>query len=189
MKRHIFPILMDTTASALFETSVPHGGYKIDRRKDALVPAWPNDDFDMVRPFEDSPCLHRIVADCPPDPEAILRIANHFGLLAAAPESLDLWRHEIRALRSLTVPKLAEKLSSVRFRLVPVEENGAVALRYRATRFLDAIYQRFAEEFSGLIACTKCPALHCNRWFLKSAGRGDRRFCSHPCKMRSWRAG
>ena len=149
--------------------------FKIDRRKDALV--------------KDSPCLHRIVADCPPDPEAILRLANHFGLLTTAPEPLDLWRQEIRILRNLTLPKLAEKLSTARFQLIPVEENGVVVLRYQATRFIDAIYQRFAEELSGLIVCTKCPAPNCGRWFLKSAGRGDRRFCSHPCKMRAWRRG
>ena len=58
-------------------------------------------------------------------------------------------------------------------------------LRYHATRFIDAIYQRFAEEFAGLIQCARCPAPDCGRWFLKSAGRGDRRFCSHPCKMRA----
>jgi len=172
------------TGSGLFETSVPHGGFKIDRRKDALVPTWANDDLNPVRPFEDSPCLHRILADCPLDPEAILKLANYFGLLIVAPEPLDLWRQEIHALRGLTVPKLAGKLSVARFRLVPVEENGAVVLRYRATRFIDAIYQRFAEEFAGVIQCARCPG--CQRWFLKS-GRGDRRFCSHSCKMRAWR--
>jgi hypothetical protein len=151
------------------------------------VPAWANDDCDRVRPFEDSPCLHRVVAESTPDPEAILALANKWGLLTAAPEPLDLWRHEIRVLRSLTVPKLAEKLSAVRFQLVPLQEKGAVVLRYQATRFLDAICQRFAEEFSGLIHCARCPAPGCNRWFLKSSGRGDRRFCSHPCKMRAWR--
>jgi len=87
------------------------------------------------------------------------------------------------------VPKLAGKLSAVRFQLIPVEENGAVVLRYRAARFIDAIYQRFAEEFAGLIQCARCPAPDCGRWFLKSAGRGDRRFCSHPCKMRVLRGG
>lgn len=177
------------TGSGLFETSVPHGGFKIDRRKDTLVPVRANDDLNPVRPFEDSPCLHRIVAECTPDPEAILHLANNFGLLIAAPEPLDLWRQEIRALRGLTMPKLADNLSSIRFRLVPVEENGAVVLRYRAIRFIDAIHQRFAEEFAGLIQCARCPAPNCGQWFLKSTGRGDRRFCSHPCKMRFWRAG
>lgn len=81
--------------------------FKIDRRKDALV--------------KDSPCLHRIVADCPPDPEAILRLANHFGLLTTAPEPLDLWRQEIRILRNLTLPKLAEKLSNGK---IPVDSGG-----------------------------------------------------------------
>ena len=28
-------------------------------------------------------------------------------------------------------------------------------LRYHATRFIDAIYQRFAEEFAGLIQCAR----------------------------------
>ncbi len=174
-------------ASFDFQTSIPDGGFKIDRRKDALVPMWTNADLTPARPFEDSPCLHRILADCPTGPDSILKLANHFGLLTVAPEPLDLWRQEIRTLRSLTVPKLAEKLSAAGFRLVPVEENGAVVLRYRATRLIDALYQRFAEEFSGLIQCARCPAPNCARWFLKSAGRGDRRFCSHPCKMRAFR--
>jgi hypothetical protein len=178
---------MDSTASARFETLVPHGGFKIDRRKGVVVPAWDNDDLERVRPFEDSPCLHRVVAALDADADSILGMANKFGLLTTAPEPLDLWRQEIRILRKLTVPKLAEKLAAARFQLVPVEENGALVLRYRATRFLDAIYQRFAEEFAGLIHCAQCPAPNCGRWFLKSAGRGDRRFCSHPCKMRAWR--
>jgi hypothetical protein len=187
MKRHIFPIRMNT-GSGRFENSVPHGGFKIDRRKDALVPMWADDDLNLVRPFEDSPCLHRVVANMQTDADSILTMANKFGLLIAAPESLDLWRQEIRTLRNLKLPKLAEKLSAVRFRLVPVEENGAVVLRYSASRFIDAIHQRFAEEFAGLIQCARCPAPNCGRWFLKSDGRGDRRFCSHPCKMRAWRA-
>ena len=119
---------------------------------------------------------------------SILTMANKFGLLTTAPELLDFWRQEIRTLRNLRLPKLAEKLSAARFRLVPVEENGGVVLRYHATRLIDAIYQRFAEEFAGLIQCARCPAPNCGRWFLKSACRGDRRFCSHPCKMRAWRA-
>ncbi len=56
-----------------------------------------------------------------------------------APEPLDLWQQEIRILSGLTVPELAGKLSVVRFQLIPVEENGAVVLRYRAMRFIDAI--------------------------------------------------
>ena len=122
------------------------------------MPAWADNDLDVIRPFEDAPCLHRIIAECPRDPDSILKLANHFGLLTAAPEPLDLWRQEIHTLRALTVPKLAEKLSAARFRLVPVEENGAVVLRYRTTRLIDAIYQRFPEEFSGLIQCARCPA-------------------------------
>jgi len=150
-----------------------------------------NDDLDTVRPFEDAPCLHHRIADCKPDPEAIRALANKWGLLTAAAsksaEPLDLWRETIRTLRHPTVPKLAEKLQSARFQLIASPENGAVVVRYRAIRFLDAIYQRFAEEQAGLIHCARCPAPGCGRWFLKSAGREDRKFCSHPCKMRAFR--
>ena len=80
------------TGSGWFENSVPHGGFKIDRRKDALVPMWADDDLNPVRPFEDSPCLHRVVANMQTDADSILTMANKFGLLIAAPEPLDLWR-------------------------------------------------------------------------------------------------
>ena len=48
------------------------------------------------------------------------------------------------------------------------------ALRYRPARLIDAIWQRFAEEIAGMIACARCPAPKCGRWFLKSDGRNDR---------------
>jgi hypothetical protein len=159
-----------------------------------LPPGWlylyiSNDDLDTVRPFEDAPCLHHRIADCKPDPEAILQLANSYGLLTAAPEPLDLWRETIRTLRNPSASKLAEKLQSARFQLIASPENGAVVLRYRSTRFIDAIYQRFAEELSGLIACTKCPAPNCGRWFLKSAGRGDSKVLFSPLQNESVSAG
>ena len=104
---------MDTTSSGLFQTEVPNGGFKIDRRKDALIQTWANDDLDVIRPFEDSPCLHRVLAESKPDPEAILALANKWGLLTTAPEPLEVWRQEIRTLRSLTVPKLERRVTLV----------------------------------------------------------------------------
>jgi hypothetical protein len=202
------------TGSALLETWIPHGGFKIDRRQH-LVPAhllstWTDKDLIPARPFEDQPCFHRVLAGCPPDPAAILRLANLYGLLFASGKSLnggeplDLWRREIWALVRFSElldkgkdggkdggkasdqlsRKLAEKLATVRFQLA-VPDGGRFLLRYRAARLIDAVWQRFAEELAGLIACARCP--ECQRWFLKSAGRGDRRFCSHSCKMRAWR--
>ncbi len=63
------------------------------------------------------------------------------------------------------------------------------ALRYRPSRLSDAIWQRFAEEIAGIITCARCPAPKCGRWFLRSAGRSDRQYCSHACQMRAWRSG
>jgi hypothetical protein len=147
-------------------------------------------------------------AGCPPDPEAILRLANLYGLLSASGKSLNggeplsLWRSEIWALRGFSElldkgkdggkasdqlnRKLAEKLTAVRFQLA-VPDGGRFLLRYRPPRLIDAVWQRFAEESAGLLACARCPG--CQRWFLKRASRGDRRFCSHSCKMRAWRQG
>ena len=67
--------------------------------------------------------------------------------------------------------------------------TGTLAeLCYRPSRLIDAIWQRFAEEIAGIITCSKCPAPKCGRWFLRSAGRGDRKYCCHACQMRVWRA-
>jgi hypothetical protein len=56
-------------------------------------------------------------------------------------------------------------------------------------RLIDAIWQRFTEEIAGMIACARCPAPKCGRWFPRSDGRGDRQFCCHACQMRAWRSG
>jgi hypothetical protein len=70
-------------------------------------------------PCARQPCLHRLLAECPPDAEGILRFAGRYGLLtvtvsrvaepgrvvqadALPPEPLDIWRRDIRALRAYT---------------------------------------------------------------------------------------
>ncbi|MCZ2155098.1 MAG: hypothetical protein LC114_14570 [Bryobacterales bacterium] len=53
---------------------------------------------------------------------------------------------------------------------------------------IDAIWQQFAREVAGVIRCAKCPASDCGRWFLRSASRADRQYCSHACHMRRLRA-
>lgn len=81
-------------------------------------------------------------------------------------------------------------MTGARFDLIPSPDGDhRFAIGYRPLRLIDALWQRLAEETAGRIACSKCPAPQCGRWFLRSAGRGDRQFCSHPCQLRAWRAG
>jgi hypothetical protein len=42
----------------------------------------------------------------------------------------------------------------------------------------DATRQQFAREAASIIQCARCPAPHCGRWFLRSASRKDRQYCS-----------
>jgi hypothetical protein len=89
-----------------------------------------------------------------------------------------------RLTREHLAKRVTEKMAGARFELIAEPD---FALRCRPARLIDALWQRVAEEISGLITCAKCPG--CGNWFLHSAGRSDRRFCSHPCQMRGWRAG
>ena len=92
----------------------------------------------------------------------------------------------LRQGRDFLARKLAEKMAGARFELVvaPDGDEDQFVIRYRPMRLIDAIWQRFAEEISGVITCAKCPAPKCGRWFPRSAGRSDRMFCSHACQMR-----
>jgi hypothetical protein len=117
------------TGSELVETWIPVSGFKIERRRvrtqdggatvtECLVPKWEIDDLMPDHPCARQPCLHRIVADCPPERQPILGLAGIYGLLtvsltrtpepgkpvpasALAPEPLDLWRREIRELKAV----------------------------------------------------------------------------------------
>lgn len=86
---------------------------------------------------------------------------------------------------------MTERLARVRFDLTvsPEGENDHFGIRYHPATLIGALRQRFAEEIAGVITCAKCPAPACSRWFLRSAGRGDREYCSHACQMRQLRAG
>ena len=115
------------SGNPLVETWIPDGGFKIERRKiktpdgstlaECLVPKWTSDDLTPDHPCARRPCLHRVLADCPPTPEGILHLADRYGLLAFTiprkpapsekvradvlpPEPLDIWRAEICALRA-----------------------------------------------------------------------------------------
>jgi hypothetical protein len=118
------------TGSELVETWIPDGGFKIERRKvrtpdggatvtECLVPRWDTGDLDLDRPCSRQPCLHRIVADCAPEKDAILDLAARYGLLtvsltkafapgqpvpssALPPEPLAVWRREIHELKAAT---------------------------------------------------------------------------------------
>ena len=118
-----------TSGSELVQTWIPSGGFKLERRKartpdggatfaECLVPKWEIDDLTPDLSCARQPCLHRIVADCQPEKDAILALAGRYGLLAASiavrpepgkpvpasalsPEPVDLWRREIRELRAV----------------------------------------------------------------------------------------
>jgi hypothetical protein len=83
---------------------------------------------------------------------------------------------------------VTEKLAGGRLELIAPPDQGPFTISYRPARLIDAIWQRLAEEIAGIIACAKCPAPNCGRWFLRSAGRSDRQYCSHACQMRKRRA-
>jgi hypothetical protein len=83
------------TGSELVETWIPTGGFRIERRKvrtqdgsaivtDCLVPRWDIGELDLDQPCARQPCLHRIVADCPPEREPILDLAGRYGLLTVS---------------------------------------------------------------------------------------------------------
>ncbi len=118
------------SGSELLQTWIPDGGFKIERRKlktadggsaiaECLVSKWTDDELTPDRPCARQPCLHRIVADCPPEPERILDLAGRYGLLtvsiprlpapgetvragALPPEPVEIWKREIRELRACT---------------------------------------------------------------------------------------
>jgi hypothetical protein len=104
------------------------GGFKVERRRvrtpdddltvtECLVSRWEIDDLMPDQPCTRQPCLHRIVADCPPEKDAILDLAGRFGLLTVSlsrapapgkpvpstllpPEPVEVWKTTIRELRS-----------------------------------------------------------------------------------------
>lgn len=94
-----------------------------------------------------------------------------------------------RLAREHLARRVTEKLAGGRFELITPADEGPsqFTIRHRPVRLIDAIWQQFAEEIAGIIPCARCPAPGCGRWFLRSAGRGDRQFCSHACQMRAWR--
>ena len=81
--------------SELIETWIPNGGFKVERRRvrtqegeatvtECLVPKWEHGELTSDQPCARQPSLHRIVADCPPEKDAILDLAGRYGLLAAS---------------------------------------------------------------------------------------------------------
>jgi hypothetical protein len=73
------------------------------------------------------------------------------------------------------------------FHLIASADGSGIAIAYRPTLLIDALWQQFAREAAGILHCTRCPAPNCGRWFLRSAGRSDRQYCSPACRMRAWR--
>jgi hypothetical protein len=87
--------------------------------------------------------------------------------------------------------KLGENLARLRFSIgVKYVDNGVghFQLRYRSSTLAGALWQRMAEEVSGVISCMRCPAPRCGRWFLiDEETRNDKRYCSGACRSRIFR--
>jgi hypothetical protein len=147
------------------ETSIPEGGFKIERRKvrmpdgsavgaECLAPRWSFGELMIERPFVREPALHRRVAYCAPEHDAILEVAGRGGLLTArplrlfsgaprslAPEPVAVWKRLIRELRAacdlldriasghpegrkLLVKKITLNLAGEEFRVMPLDESA-----------------------------------------------------------------
>ncbi len=194
------------------KVKTPEGGTVVT---DCLVPQWSGDDLTVDRPLHRQPCLHRVLATCRHD--QIVAMANNYGLLTVTvarkpephktlqadllpPEPLDVWHREIRALRAamdlwdsgknreLVAHRSTERLARAPFHLVATADDSGIAISYRPTLLIDAIWQQFAREAAGIIHCVRCPAPNCSRWFLRNAARSDRQYCSATCRMRAWRS-
>ena len=96
-----------------------------------------------------------------------------------------------RLAREHLARRVTEKMAGGWFELIapPGDGPSQFVIRHRPARLIDAIWQQFAREVAGIIRCAKCTAPNCGRWFLRSAGRSDRQYCSHACQMRAWRNG
>jgi hypothetical protein len=103
----------------------------------------------------------------------------------------DLWDRvssgDLRG-RDMLDRRLSANLARAPFHLTVSHENGSgFRLHYRPATLRTALWQRLAEEVTGLIRCACCPAPSCGRWFLKDEARGDKQFCSNTCRVRAFR--
>lgn len=183
---------------------------------ECLVRKRSSDELTEDRPPNRKPYLHRVLADCRHD--QILHPANFHGLLSVTiprkpeqgkvvragvlpPEPVEIWQREIRALRAVTelwdtgknrelvARRITERLARAPFHLIASSDGAGIAIAYRATLLIDAIWQQFAREAVGIIHCARCHVLNCARWFLRSQTRNDRQYCSSACRTRAWRQG
>ena len=151
------------TGTVQFETWVPTGGFKLERRKgktpdgavittDWLVPAWAQDDLAATYPCAEQPCIHRVLADCHHD--RIVHLAGLYGLLTATgktlpQEPIDVWQREIRALRNATALSdavAAEDAAALR-RILPQHQAAKGKELFRLTR--EHLARRVTEKMAG----------------------------------------
>lgn len=66
--------------------------------------------------------------------------------------------------------------------MIATGDSAGIAIAYRPTLLIDAIWQKLARKAAGIIRCARCPAPNCGRWFLRSSGRRDREYYSATCR-------
>jgi predicted RNA-binding Zn ribbon-like protein len=151
------------TGTDAFEAWIPVGGFKLEHRKgktpdgetlntDWLVPQWAHDDLAAVRPLAEQPCLHRVLADCPHD--QVVMLAGLYGLLTATgktppPEPVEIWRREIRELRTSTAlwDALAGADATALRRLLPHHQAAKGKELVRLAR--ERLARQVTEKISG----------------------------------------
>ena len=72
---------MVASRSNAARSRTPDGGATFT---ECLVPKWEVGELTPDQPCARQPCLHRIVADCPPEKDAILDLAGNCGLLTGS---------------------------------------------------------------------------------------------------------
>jgi hypothetical protein len=151
------------TGTVLFESWVPAGGFKLERRKgktpegavvtaDWLVPAWAHDELTAAHPCAEQPCIHRVLAECPHD--QVVKVASLFGLLTASgkllvPEPVEAWHREIRTLRNTTAlwDAVSAEDGTARRRALPQHQTAKGKELFRLAR--EHLARRVTEKMAG----------------------------------------
>lgn len=76
--------------------------------------------------------------------------------------------------RELVAQRITERLARAPFHLIASANGYKIAIDYRPTPSIDAIWQQFAREAASIIRCAKRPDPNCRCWVLPSRGQSNR---------------
>jgi hypothetical protein len=143
--------------------------------------------------------LYLAFAELDGSPEACVAFARAWGLLRTpaakdAAESLDIWRREIRQMKSQinmvsmvrteNSRRVRMRMTSLDVALVSGEPNTKPALVLQPRTLVDAMYLQLAQSHASGAALHTCE--QCKKWF-EVGGVGKRsvaKFCTEECRNR-----